>query len=296
MCSPILMEVSLSSQEEEVVTPQDLVTGALVAGALGQGAGGQAQGQAGGQGGQGQEEVLILGRGVESCLVLGVRILLYYFFKYSLFTLGDSCTCGQRVKATKIVNGVETEINEFPWQVGLTDAGWGYAAWCGGTLISDQWVLTAAHCTDGKFASDIELFVGEHDYSTESETNSLRMKVSEIINHWDYDSSTTNKDFALMKLESPINFADYPNIRPACLPQGDDNDYTGYSAIVSGWGTTSSGGDLSDYLQYVDVDVLANDVCMDEYGYGQGQITDQMLCANIQGGGKDSCQGDSGDK
>jgi len=206
----------------------------------------------------------------------------------------DSCTCGQRVQSTKIVNGVETEINEFPWQVGLTDAGWGYAAWCGGTLISDQWVLTAAHCTDGKFASDIELFVGEHDYSTESETPSLRMKVSEIINHWDYDSYTTNKDFALMKLEDPINFDEYPNIRPACLPQGDDNDYTGYSAIVSGWGTTSSGGDLSNYLQYVDVDVLANDVCMDEYGYGQGQITDQMLCANVQGGGKDSCQGDSG--
>ena len=192
------------------------------------------------------------------------------------------------------MNGEETEVNEFPWQVGLLDAGWGYSTWCGGTLISDQWVLTAAHCTVGMTASELEVLVGDHDYSTDTETQSLRMKVSDIINHWDYDSSTTNKDFALIKLEYPIDFEAYPHIRPACLPENDENDYVGYSSIVSGWGTTTMGGSLSSYLQYVDVNVLSNDACMNTYGYGEGSITDQMVCANVEGGGKDSCQGDSG--
>jgi len=192
------------------------------------------------------------------------------------------------------VNGEETEVNEFPWQVGLVDADWGYSPWCGGTLISDQWVLTAAHCTDGMAASGLEVLVAEHDYSTESETQSLRIKVSEIINHLDYDSMTTDSDFALVKLEYAIDFEAYPHIRPACLPQSDENDYDGYSAIVSGWGTTSSGGQLSNYLQFVDVNVLSNAVCTDSYGYSSREITEQMMCANVEGGGKDSCQGDSG--
>ena len=86
-----------------------------------------------------------------------------------------------------------------------------------------------------------------------------------------------------------------PNIRPACLPENDDNDYAGYPAIVSGWGTTESGGEVSPFLQFVDVNVLSNTECTGpSYGYGSDQITDQMLCANVEGGGKDSCQGDSG--
>jgi len=206
----------------------------------------------------------------------------------------SSCNCGGANRATKIVNGEEALVNEFPWQVGLMSAGWGSMVWCGATLISDQWIMTAAHCTDGSSASDIDVIIGDHDYDTETETMSLRLPVAQIINHEDYDTDTINNDFALLKLAEPIDFAAYPHIRPACLPQNDDNDYTGYPAIVSGWGTTSSGGDVSNYLQYVDVNVLSNDVCRNDYGYGPDQITDNMLCANVEGGGKDSCQGDSG--
>eukprot|EP00092_Neocalanus_flemingeri_P011794 GFUD01012717.1.p1 GENE.GFUD01012717.1~~GFUD01012717.1.p1 ORF type:complete len:322 (+),score=80.03 GFUD01012717.1:117-1082(+) len=204
---------------------------------------------------------------------------------------GDTCTCGQRYRATKIVGGQETEMNEYPWQVGLVSAGWGTSVWCGATLISDQWIMTAAHCTDDSSAEDIEVLVGEHNYDTDTETTALRLAISEIVQHEDYDSSTTDVDFSLLKLETPIDFTAYPHIRPACLPENDDNDYAGYPAIVSGWGTTSFGGELSSYLQYVEVNVLSNPECSDSYG---SSITEQMLCANVEGGGKDACQGDSG--
>jgi len=206
----------------------------------------------------------------------------------------DTCTCGQSNRATKIVGGEETLVSEFPWQVGLVSAGYGTSVWCGATLISDQWIMTAAHCTDGSSAGDIEVLLGEHNYDTEDETTALRMSISEIVQHEDYDPSTTDVDFSLLKLEYPIDFSAYPHIRPACLPENDDNDYAGYPAIVSGWGTTSSGGDVSSYLQYVDVNILSNAECSsNDYGYG-ASITEQMMCANVQGGGKDACQGDSG--
>jgi len=205
----------------------------------------------------------------------------------------SDCKCGLAKRNTRIVGGTKTEVNEYPWQVGIVSKG-SSSVWCGASLISNRWILTAAHCTKGESASGIQALLGEHDYSTTSETTMVRMAISKIINHPDYQHSTTNDDFSLLKMKKTIDFSKYAHIRPICIPTDASKDYTDFTATVSGWGTLSSGGSTSNQLREVDVKVLSNAKCKNNYNYPSSWITSQMLCANVNGGGKDACQGDSG--
>jgi len=202
---------------------------------------------------------------------------------------GSDCACGQANSVQKIVGGEETLENEYPWQVGVLSD---YL--CGGTLISDQWVLTAAHCTVGQTASDFTVRLGYHDLYNAPGTGSIAADVCQIINHPDYNvAASTDYDFALLKLNTTINFNNYPTIRPACLPSDPTEDFAGNTATVSGWGTLSSGGSSPQKLQSVEVDVITNAECTTSPNlYDDHRITDSMLCAARDG--KDSCQGDSG--
>merc|ERR1712192_248299 len=206
-------------------------------------------------------------------------------------TASGDCTSGIAQRATKIVGGQETEVNEWPWQVGMVWSG-SSSVFCGATVISDEWILTAAHCTDGTGANEIQVLMGEHDYWDGSETNMVRMDIAEIVNHEDYNSNTVDNDFALLKMANKIDWAANPNIRPACLPSAGSGDYDQWMSTVTGWGTTSSGGSVSNVLLEVDVKVISNSECNNAYG----GITNNMLCAaDASGnGGSDACQGDSG--
>jgi secreted trypsin-like serine protease len=135
--------------------------------------------------------------------------------------------------------------------------------------------------------------LGHHNSSDTSRT--IRTNVVQIVNHPKYDQGTHNNyDLSLVKLETKIDFTRTPNVRPVCLPKDDHNDFVGYKATVSGWGTKEAGGAKSNVLLEVDVDVIDSDSCWQDFGYREAEITEQMLCAHVEGGGKDSCQGDSG--
>ena len=117
-----------------------------------------------------------------------------------------------------------------------------------------------------------------------------RMNVMKIENHPDYNSATTNNDFALLKLKKAVDFCAHPHIRPICLPTDTSENFGGVEAIVTGWGTTSSGGSLSSSMLEVTVKVLTNSQCKNDYSYPSSMITSKMMCANVEGGGKDACQ------
>ena len=82
-----------------------------------------------------------------------------------------------------------------------------------------------------------------------------------IRKHQSYDKYTTDYDFSLIKLTTAVDFAAHPDIRPVCLPTDTSNDYSGVTATVTGWGTTSSGGSQSKTLLEVDVGVISNEQC-----------------------------------
>merc|ERR1711976_801628 len=194
-----------------------------------------------------------------------------------------SCECGIPNKSNRIVGGVETEVNEYPWQVALVSSR-GSHPFCGGTLISDRHVMTAAHCTAGSTASSIAVLVGEHRIDDGQFT---RIGLSAINDHPNYNDRSLNNDYSILTLAEPVTFSD--KVRPACLPSNAAEEYIGRTATVSGWGTLTSGGNQPAVLNEVDVTVQSNDQCKQAYGSG---ITNHMICA--ADAGKDSCQGDSG--
>merc|ERR1712117_537771 len=197
--------------------------------------------------------------------------------------VNPDCNCGIANTASRIVGGVDTEENEYPWQV-LFRFGNNYM--CGGTILNNRFVMTAAHCTHRQNVGTMRVKVGEHD--TNQNANGERwINVKRKHQHPDYNPGTTDMDFAILELDEELTWTD--KIRPACIPENDANDYVGVDATVSGWGTLSSGGSIPEILQEVDVKVLANNRCG---RYPNGQITANMMCASATG--KDSCQGDSG--
>ncbi|CAD5125956.1 DgyrCDS14139 [Dimorphilus gyrociliatus] len=181
----------------------------------------------------------------------------------------------------RVVGGWEARVNEFPYQISLREFG---SHACGAVIVNEDWVLCAAHCTDGN-ARDYEVVAGEHYRSSPNAAVQV-IPVLQIINHEFYeDPLEDSNDISLLRLANKIVFNE--NVRPACSPR--EVDYVDNTVTVSGWGTTFSGGSVTDELRYTNVQVQSNDDCALSY---PGEIDESMICAAAPG--RDTCQGDSG--
>ncbi|XP_056144800.1 serine protease 1-like [Lampris incognitus] len=195
--------------------------------------------------------------------------------------------CGIATLNNKIVGGEDAPAGTWPWQASLHRGG---AHFCGGSLINSQWVLTAAHCFRSTSTSGLIVYLGR-DTQESINVNEVSRTVSRVIVHPGYDDSTNNNDVALLQLSSSVDFTDY--IQPVCLAAENSVFGAGTSSWVTGWGTVNSDEPLPSpqRLQEVQVPIVSNSQCDSSYG---GGITDNMICAGLSEGGKDSCQGDSG--
>ncbi|KAH8380848.1 hypothetical protein KR200_007997 [Drosophila serrata] len=198
----------------------------------------------------------------------------------------------------RIVGGYVTDIAQVPYQISLrykaiTAPQNAYSHRCGGSIIDSDKVLTAAHCVIGTVASQYKVVAGSN-YRTGSD--GVITSVKEIIMHEGYFSGAAyNNDVALLILDPPLPLNNF-TIKPIQL--ASEAPLPGAISKISGWGTTSSGGSASNILLAVDVPIVSNEVCDQDYedfGDETYRITEQMLCAGKRGvGGADACQGDSG--
>ncbi|XP_053492398.1 serine protease 27 [Ictalurus furcatus] len=211
-----------------------------------------------------------------------------------LFVKGSFCqrnVCGRATLNNRIVGGQSATSGAWPWQVSLHSLSFG-SHFCGGSLINNLWVITAAHCFESfSDPSDLVVYLGRQTQEGYN-PNEISRGVTKIINHPKYDTVTKNNDITLLRLSRTVTFTNY--IRPVCLAGQGSSFVSGTRCWITGWGNINSGVWLPSpgVLQEVAVPLVSRSVCTKLL---QPQaITQNMICAGFLEGGKDTCQGDSG--
>ncbi|XP_072346387.1 complement C1s subcomponent-like [Scyliorhinus torazame] len=191
----------------------------------------------------------------------------------------------------RIFGGKRAKLGEFPWQVRLlTTSG----QMGGGALISDSWVLTAAHLFDKTHQLEIHGgFINLRDRSSKNMFAVEQVFIHPKFNkHVKHGQPNFNHDIALIKLQEEVKLG--PNLSPLCLPERGDVSLPNFGTLgyISGWGRTENRS-LAIILQFAEVPVVSMDECENSNFEGKKPIfTPNMMCAGRQG--VDSCQGDSG--
>ncbi|XP_069805149.1 trypsin-like [Dendropsophus ebraccatus] len=180
----------------------------------------------------------------------------------------------------RIIGGFECKPNSQPWQVSLH---YFDQHACGGILIDETWVLTAAHCQ----LPSLQIRLGDHNIAEYEGTEQFSY-ADRMCPHPGFDPVTYDNDIMLLKLPSPVTLNENVQIIPLGCPLPPD----GTKCSASGWGSTTSPDETyPSALRCVSVELIPDDTCRGAY---PGEITENMLCAGVLAGGKDTCQGDSG--
>ncbi|CAL4163704.1 unnamed protein product, partial [Meganyctiphanes norvegica] len=195
-----------------------------------------------------------------------------------------------------IVDGYRSKEGEYPWQVSVRNLySRGSSHFCGGALINNDWVVTAAHCLVGPNLRYLSLHHGHRSvFPVRQKHHHMISSCCQIVIESKYNDDTNENDIALVQLSQSVAYQ--PHISAICLP-GTGHDYAGMRGHITGWGRTDENSkDTPRTMRKAEVPIISNSECISRLRRQRiyRAIKDIMLCAGWRNGGADTCQGDSG--
>ncbi|CAG4926782.1 unnamed protein product [Colias eurytheme] len=190
---------------------------------------------------------------------------------------------------TRIFGGVDAPETAFPYQVSLRKTTWREYHSCGGSIVSESWVLTAAHCTINDHPNNITVVAGTNSLSL----GGMRYNLDKIINHENYTEATLENDIALLKIVGEFNYSS--NMAP--IPLAMYPVPAGTQCVLTGWGYIDYYDEVPDILQMLSLMTVSVEQCREELSIDDSPnklaVTQNNICAS---GEEDTgaCQGDSG--
>lgn len=205
--------------------------------------------------------------------------------------------CGHPRMLNRMVGGQDALEGEWPWQVSIQRNG---SHFCGGSLITERWVLTAAHCFSNTSETSLyQVLLGARQLVNPG-PHAMYARVKRVKSNPLYQGMASSADVALVELEAPVTFTNY--ILPVCVPDSSVIFESGMECWVTGWGSPSEQDRLPNpwILQKLAVPIIDTPRCNllyskdAESGFQPKTIKEDMLCAGFAEGKKDACKGDSG--
>ncbi|KAH8382111.1 hypothetical protein KR009_001961 [Drosophila setifemur] len=190
----------------------------------------------------------------------------------------------------RVVNGTDATVEQYPFVISMRGSSGSHS--CGGSIISRQFVMTAAHCTDGRSASQLSVQYGVTKINA---TGPNVVKVKKIIQHESYNPyNNYANDISLLMVEVPFEF-DGVTVAPVTLPDlsyATPQTDAGGNGVLIGWGLNATGGTIQSTLQQVGLKIYSDEECTTRH---EGRTDPRYhICGGVDEGGKGQCSGDSG--
>ncbi|XP_078416606.1 enteropeptidase [Cetorhinus maximus] len=202
-------------------------------------------------------------------------------------------SCGKILVApnnvAKIVGGKDAIEGSWPWIVSLH---FDHRHLCAATLVSEQWIVSAAHCVYGRNLDPMhwKAVLGLYTQLNLTYPQTQTQLIDRILMNPHYNMRTKDSDIALMHLVSPVNYTEF--VQPVCLPDRKQQFSPGMMCYIAGWGKVLQSGPPASVLQEAEIPLVSNRKCQEQLP--QYNITGNMMCTGYEAGGVDTCQGDSG--
>ena len=204
--------------------------------------------------------------------------------------------CGERENKKKQETRIKSirHLSDFwPWQVAIEVPMKGVH--CGGTLIGEQWVLTAAHCVlqhqEWEYFEEIKVILGTHNLTDRSSKEVQIILANKTQHHKDFEWESFNSDIAILKLERKVHITKY--VHPVCLPKSKRRKRlmrVRKTGVIVGWGSKQE----PKLLRQMPLPVVKNEECKRSYKRYKYNVTEKMLCAGYRDRHDGLCKKDSG--